>query len=225
MMINDDRELKISVEAALAWEPNVEEAHIGVAAQDGVVTLSGYVPSCVERWSAEQAVKRVPGVRGVVSKIEVKVPGKSRLTDVDLAASAVGSLKSHASVPADRTKVTVAEGWITLEGVVEWQYQQEATEDAVRSLTGVVGITNMITVHPQVQPQDLKRKIEDAFRRTALLDASRIDVELEGGRVTLRGTVSSLAEKEAAERQSWAAPGVTEVRNLLTVESVFPVHA
>ena len=224
MMISSDRELKIQVEAALAWEPNVEEAHVGVAAEDGVVTLSGYVASYVEQWAAEQAAKRVPGVRAVVNKIEVKLPGTSRRTDVDLAASAVGALRAHASVPADKIKVAVAEGWVTLDGVVEWQYQKQAAEDAVRSLTGVVGVTNMITVSPRVRPDELKARIEDAFKRVAQLDASRIRVEVDGDRVILRGTVGSVAEREEAERQAWSAPGVREVKNAITVESLLPVN-
>lgn len=226
MMIDDDRALKIQVEAALAWEPSVEEAHIGVAAEHGVVTLSGYVESEMQKWAAEQAVKRVPGVRGVVNKIEVKIPGTSHRTDVELAEDVIAALRSHASVPADRIKVTVAEGWVTLEGVVDWQYQKDAAADAVRSLKSVVGVTNMITVAPRLAPApaDLKTRIEEAFRRSAELDAERVQVEVEGDRVVLRGKVHSWAERDEAERQAWSAPGVREVKNLLTVESLLPVN-
>jgi osmotically-inducible protein OsmY len=213
-----DRELQRDVLEALKWEPSVDAAHIGVSAEDGVVTLTGYVSSYGERYAAEQAAKRVHGVKAVVNDIEVKLPGSSQRTDEEIAQAAVDALRSNVAVPADRIKVTVSKGWITLEGEVEWQYQRLAAESAVRNLPGVVGVSNQVVVRPRVSPAEVQSKIEDALERSAETDARRITVEVDGGKVVLRGKVRSLAEKEEAELEAWGAPGVYRVENLITVE-------
>jgi osmotically-inducible protein OsmY len=176
-----DVELQRAVLEELRWEPGVNAAHIGVAVKDGVVTLTGHVPSYAERYWAEKAAKRVHGVRAVANELDVKLPGSSKRTDEDIAAAAVNALRSNLSVPADKIKVIVSSGWVTLEGEVEWQYQRDAAERAVRYLPGVTGVSNLITVRFRVPPPEFRAKIEDALKRSATPDARH--VEARGGRL------------------------------------------
>jgi osmotically-inducible protein OsmY len=190
---------------------------IAVAVKDGVVTLSGFVRNWGQRRAAEEAAKRVAGVLGIANDIEVRLPIIHQRPDPEIARDAVDAIKLWLPFSYENIKVVVKDGWITLEGEVEWNHQREAAEKAVSRLRGVKGVSNFIQIKPRAAPTDIKRKIEEAFRRHAEIDATRITVETEDGVVILRGAVHSWAEREEAERAAWAAPGVKRVQNLITV--------
>ena len=213
----DDTKLQHDVQAALEWEPSLDASKIGVTAKESVVTLTGTVANYNNKVTAERAAKKVYGVRGVANDIEVAVPGSIWQADSDLASAAVQALKWQATVPSERIKLTVRQSWVTLEGEVDWQYQRETAERTVRGLTGVVGVTNAIKLKPHAKAIDVKHKIEEAYRRSAELDARRVSVEAVDGKVILRGNVRSWLERDEAQHAAWSAPGVTEVENLLSV--------
>jgi osmotically-inducible protein OsmY len=218
-MKRTDSEMQRYVLDELDWEPSIDAAHVGVAAHEGVVTLTGHIDSYSARVTAENVVKRLAGIKAVANELEVRLPSSSIRDDTDIAEAAVRALKWSIAVPDDRIKVMVSHGWVTLEGMVSWDYQRRAAEREVRALTGVKSVSNKITVKPHVAPADIKNKIEAAFERSAELHARALTIEADGGKVTLRGVVSSWTEHDAAERAAWAAPGVTSVINNLTVES------
>jgi osmotically-inducible protein OsmY len=214
-----DSDVKRDVEDELSWDPAIDATDIGVAAHNGVVALTGFVRSYAQKTQAERDVKRVAGVVGVANDIEVRLPTIDERPDPDIVRDAASALKTELPFSAENIKLIAHNGWLTLEGAVDWNYARERAESAVKRIRGVKGVTNSITVKPKVAPHEIRRKIEDAFRRSAEIDASRITVEANGNEVILRGTVRSWAERTEAERAAWAAPGVTNVDNRVTISA------
>jgi osmotically-inducible protein OsmY len=210
-----DTDLRDRVERQLDWDPQVTSTSIGVAARAGVVTLTGFVNSYAEKLAAERVTLKTYGVSAVANEIEVKPPFKK--TDADIASAALNALDQRVDVPSEKIKLTVKGGWLTLQGDVDWDYQKNAAEFAVKYLGGVKGVTNGIVVRPHVSTAVVKDKIEDALKRNAEIDARRITVQADNDKVTLRGNVRSWFEKDEAATAAWAAPGVKEVSNQIAV--------
>jgi osmotically-inducible protein OsmY len=215
--MRSDIDIKRDVEEELRVNPDIDATDIAVAVKNGVVTLSGFVRSYSQRWEAERSVKRVIGVSGVANDIEVRLPIFNQRPDPEVARDAVAAIQNELPYSSEHIRVVARDGWLTMEGQVEWNYSRERAERAVRRVRGVKGVTNLIQVSPRVAPTDIRRKIEEAFRRNAELDANRISVETEGSVVKLKGTVRSWAERREAERVAWLQPGVTRVDNLIAV--------
>lgn len=201
----------------LEWEPSIDATHIGVDVADGIVTLTGTVPSHAAKRAAENAVKRLAGVRAVAEGLVVKLADESVRTDTAIAEAAATALAWDVNVPHDRVSITVEHGVVTLEGSVEWQYQREAAARVMSRLAGVTGVVNLVHVTPPAAPRDLKAEVETAFSRSALVNGAGIHVDVVGSKVILRGAVDSWHESEDAERIAWAAPGVAAVENELIV--------
>jgi osmotically-inducible protein OsmY len=215
--MRSDHDIRRDVEDELRWDPDLDPTDIAVAVNSGVVTLAGFVRSYMQKYQAEAAAKRVAGAVGVVNDLEVRLPGIDERPDPEIARDAIARLKSELPFSWEKIRLIVKNGFLTLEGEVEWNYQRQRAEEAVRRVRGLKGVTNSIEVKPRVAPMEIRRKIEEALRRAAELDASRITVETTGNEVILRGTVRSWAERQEAERAAWAAPGVAKVDNRIIV--------
>lgn len=215
--MSNDLALRANIEAELEFEPSLTAASIGVAVKDGVATLTGSVPSYYEKRAAERAVSRVHGVRAIAEELEVKLPSEVKHNDTEIARRASNILEwgSFPSIKADQVKVE--KGWVTLSGEVEWQFQREAATNAIRRLAGVVGVSNLITIRPRVTSRDVKDHIGRAFKRSAELEASGINVSVEGGKVSLSGKIHNWGDRRAAENAAWAMPSVTQVVDNLVV--------
>ncbi len=212
-----DTQLQQDVIAELKWEPSVNAAQIGVEVKDGIVTLAGHVNSYAEKWNAERAAQRVWGVKALAIEMDVTLPGSSKRNDADIARSAENVLEWTANLPKDCVKIMVENGWITLSGEVDWEYQRQAAVRAVRYLIGVTGVSDQITIKAKVASSAVKSDIEAALKRRAIDDAQNIAVEVRGTDVTLTGKVHSWSERELAEHAAWSTPGVRKVVDLITV--------
>jgi osmotically-inducible protein OsmY len=213
----NDKELRQLVVDELEYEPSIDAADIGVAAENGVVTLSGHVADYVQKMAAERAAWRVKGVKGIAQEIEVRFPGDKKWNDDEIAQRAVNILAWNTLVPKDSVRVRVSDGWITLSGSVNWNYQRLAAENEVRKLSGVKGVTNSITLASVVQAGDLKRRIQDALKRHAEVEADAVRVDVRGdGTVRIEGRVDNWSEMQAVEHAVWSAPGVQRVDDHLT---------
>lgn len=212
-----DMQLKNAVLAELSWEPSVGAAHIGVTAKNGIVSLSGHVETFLEKQAAETAVRRVKGVKGIAEEIEVRLPFSVKRGDDEIAAAAVDRLGWNASLPTDAVKVKVEKGWVTLTGQVDWHYQSDVAANDVRSLHGVVGVSNQVTLKPRVDTTKLTDNIRTAMHRSWFFNRDTISVHADGGEVRLTGTADSWHEREVAGMTAWSAPGATSVVNNITI--------
>jgi osmotically-inducible protein OsmY len=212
----DDKALRQSILDELEFEPSIDAAHIGLAVDDGVVTLSGHVSSYEEKLAAERVVRRVKGVKAIVQEMQVRYHYQLK-TDDDQIARRAADVLAWSLVPGDSIQVTVEKGWVVLSGKVDWQYQRVAAESAISKLAGVSGVTNLIELNPQTQPKDVKYQIAAALHRSAQIVAKNIKVTVEDGKVRLDGKVRTWYERDIVETAAWSAPGITQVEDNLTV--------
>jgi osmotically-inducible protein OsmY len=212
-----DTQLKKDVSSELEWDPAVNAAGVGVAVKDGVVTLSGHLDNYAQKYAVERAVQRVEGVKAVAVELDVKLAPDHKRSDTEIAQAAEQAFSWHSLIPAEPIRVKVEKGWITLTGELDWAFQRTNAEKAVRPLTGVIGVTNSITLKPQAAPVNVTTRIQDALTRHAQTEARNIDVAVSGAVVTLRGKVHSWSERAAAQGAAWSAPGITQVVNELQV--------
>jgi osmotically-inducible protein OsmY len=215
--MRSDSDTKHDVEDELRADPTIDATDIAVAVKDGVVALTGFVRSYAEKLEAEAAAKRVAGVVAIANDLEVRLSSTDQRPDPEIARDAIAAIRSRLPMSGEHVRVIVDKGWVTLEGQLEWNYQRQEAERAVRRIKGVKSVINAIALAPRATPSEVKHKIEEAFRRSAEIDASRVVVEANRGEVVLKGTVRSWAERQEAERAAWAAPGVTKVVNRIVI--------
>jgi osmotically-inducible protein OsmY len=212
-----DAQLKADVTQELAWDPSINAAHVGVTAQAGVVTLTGHLETFAEKHAVERAVQRVEGVKAVAVELDVKLAPGHRRSDSEIAQAAETAFKWYSLIPADRIRVKVEKGWVTLTGEVDWDYQRSSAAKTVRGLMGVVGVSNHVTLKPSVTPANVSARIREALTRHAEREARHVEVLVLGSTVTLRGHVDSWEDRAAAAGAAWAAPGISLVVNDLKV--------
>jgi len=213
-----DKDMRQEVLDALDWEASITSGDIGVGVSSGVVTLTGYVPTFAQKRTAERTALRVSGVKGIANDLVVKLPKKKERTDTDIAKAAVRAIRWHTELPQDTISVQVRDGWVTLEGTVDWNYQRERAADVVRPLTGLRGLTNTLTVAPRATSSDIRDRIRNALEREVNREAKNLVIEIDGDTVRLSGVVHSWIERRNAERAAWSAPGITDVVNDLEVQ-------
>lgn len=214
-----DAQLKADIERELEWDTSINSSNVGVAVNRGIVTLSGHLDTYAEKYAIERAVQRVEGVQAVAIELDVKLAPDHKRSDSEIAQAIETAFKWHVFVPGDHVRVKVERGWVTLSGEVDWEYQRSASEKTVRPVTGVVGVTNQITLKAQIPPVDIRNRITEALKRHAEREAKNVEVSVNGSVVTLRGKVDSWPDRMAAQGATWSAPGITQVVNELRVEA------
>ncbi|MFN9748806.1 MAG: BON domain-containing protein [Burkholderiales bacterium] len=217
MLMKTDAQLRNDVMDELDWEPAIKSTNVGVAVKDGVVTLTGHLDTYAEKYAIERVAQRVEGVKAVALELDVKLAPDHRRSDTEIATAIENALTWHVLIPSERIRVSVEKGWVTLTGELDWAYQRNDTEQAVRPLTGVVGVTNRISIKPKTSPSNITNRIRDALARHAEHSAKHIEVTVSGNSVTLQGKVSSWAERQAAQGAAWSAPGITDVTNKIEI--------
>ena len=213
----NDSTLRQDIIDELDFEPSIDAASIGVAVEDGVVTLTGHVSTYAQKATAEDAVRRVKGVKGIAEEIEVRPFGTNKTADDEIVKRALQTITWNTVIPDGAIQVKVQDGWVTLTGKVDWQYQKTAATQTIGGLAGVLGVYNKIEVKPHASVSDVKKRIEDALKRNAEVEAKAIRVNVVNGKVTLEGRVNNWAERSATERAAWSAPGVRSVDDRITI--------